>query len=72
MARRYHWGTFFGGFRDSRDGCDLGQFSRMLADPDGLCFCDEGALQVVPPVVIFLGLSHGEMMKILVQHGDVQ
>lgn len=46
MARRYHWGTFFGGFRDSRDGCDLGQFSRMLADPDGLCFCDEGALQV--------------------------
>eukprot|EP00435_Cladocopium_sp_Y103_P047324 s1168_g13.t2 len=46
MARRYHWGTFFSGFRDSRDGCDLGQFSRMLADPDGLCFCDEGALQV--------------------------
>lgn len=46
MARRYHWGTFFGGFRDSRDGCDLGQFSRMLADPEGLCFCDEGALQV--------------------------
>jgi hypothetical protein len=46
MARRYHWGTFFSGFRDSRDGCDLGQVSRMLADPEGLCFCDEGVLQV--------------------------
>eukprot|EP00438_Fugacium_kawagutii_P003562 Skav202748 [mRNA] locus=scaffold1326:494249:502953:- [translate_table: standard] len=46
MARRYHWGTFFSGFRDSRDGCDLAQFSRMLADPDGLCFCDEAVLQV--------------------------
>lgn len=46
MVRRYHWGTFFSGFRDSRDGCDLAQFSRMLADADGLCFCDEDVLQV--------------------------
>lgn len=45
MVRRYHWGAFFGGFRDSRDGCDLQQFSRMLADTEGLCFCDEAALQ---------------------------
>lgn len=45
MVRRYHWGTFFSGFRDSRDGCDLAQFSRMLADADGLCFCDEDVLQ---------------------------
>eukprot|EP00434_Breviolum_minutum_P004031 symbB.v1.2.003548.t1/scaffold196.1/size274459/20 len=46
MARRYHWGSFFGGFRDSRDGCDLSQFSRMLADTEGSCFCDEEGLQV--------------------------
>ena len=63
MARRYHWGTLFSGFRDSRDGCDLGQFSRMLADPEGLCFCDEGALQVASLVEARAGQgSKGEMI----------
>ena len=54
MARRYHWGSFFGGFRDSRDGCDLSQFSRMLADTEGSCFCDEEGLQVPRWIMVSL------------------
>ncbi|CAJ1420010.1 unnamed protein product [Effrenium voratum] len=37
MVRRYHWPPA---------GCDLAQFSRMLSDPEGLCYCDNAALQV--------------------------
>ena len=36
MVRRYHWPPA---------GCDLAQFSRMLSDPEGLCYCDNAALQ---------------------------
>ncbi|CAE7250390.1 unnamed protein product [Symbiodinium natans] len=37
MVKRYGW---------SQKGCDLPQFTRLLADEAGLCYCDDAALQV--------------------------